>query len=258
MTNKTKPDDYDLFSKSDLGANDDEDEVESDDIEDDQSDDTAEDVEDAPASEKDDKDEEDDRKTVPLAVLLEERGRNNEKIERMEKELEKLREPEPKKDPAPKKDPYDVFAEPEKLGEYVQTIVGPALTNQRLNISEEMARDKFGDEVVDKAVAALKEHGSEAEKAAVIGDRNPYKALVAWDKERSAKAELGGRSLADIEAEIRKKIMKELGKDDEEEDDPPNAPPPSLAGRRNDDRNRNREDENRLLSTEELLGHKDD
>lgn len=114
-----------------------------------------------------------DPQHVPITALLDER----DKRKAMEQELERLRAAQkPVEAPAMP----DVFDDPVGFAEYQEQRVASTALNTKLDISEEMARDKFGDEEVEAAKnwvlaqAQIKPgFGNE-----VISQRHPYKYAV--------------------------------------------------------------------------------
>jgi len=110
---------------------------------------------------------------VPITVMLDER----EKRQKLEQELAQLRasqqQPEPQQVP-------DMFEDPEGFRIYQQQVASQATLNAKLDISEEMARDKFGDEVVDKARdwALQQSKIRPGFYQELIQQRNPYRYAV--------------------------------------------------------------------------------
>lgn len=101
---------------------------------------------------------------VPVTALLDER----DKRQNAERELERLRQQQA---PATAAEHADV--DPDTVNLVMQT---------RLNISEDLARDKYGDELVDKAKAAIIAKFAEnpSFQQEILATRNPYRATVEW------------------------------------------------------------------------------
>ena len=78
---------------------------------------------------------------VPLAALQEVR-----------EQLRELKQSMPRTPPKPAP---DMFEDPEGYRAYQETKLREATTNLRLDISEELARERHGDETVDEAYKAL-------------------------------------------------------------------------------------------------------
>lgn len=119
---------------------------------------------------------------VPLTAMLDER----DKRKALEQELERLRAAQ---QPQAQPNAPDMFEDPEAYTAYQNQIVQQARINDKLDISEEMARDKFGDEKVEAAKAwALQmfqtRPGFQQE---VLGQRHPYKyAVEQYEREQIA------------------------------------------------------------------------
>lgn len=102
---------------------------------------------------------------APIGALLDER----DKRKQLEAELARYQAQQP----AP--EPIDIY-DPEQLAAFQQQQV----INTKLDISEDMTRDKFGDELVDKARdwALQRFNQSPAYQAEVLRQRNPWKYVV--------------------------------------------------------------------------------
>lgn len=98
--------------------------------------------------------------------------------------------------------PPDAFSDPEGALRYQQQQFQSALLNDRLNLSEEMARDKYGDEAVEAALEAAMQAGLQRD---FINKRHPYKEMVTWHRKTRAMQEIGN----DPEA-YRKKVREEV------------------------------------------------
>lgn len=107
----------------------------------------------------------------------------------------------------------DPWTEPDKALESVRSEWQQALLNERLNMSEAMARQSHGDEAVDAAAEAF----LEATKAnpemyhAMTRQQNPYSYVVNWHKQQQTLKEVGSVDdlRAKIEAEVRAKLEAE-------------------------------------------------
>ena len=102
---------------------------------------------------------------VPLSAMLDERERR----QKLEAELARYQAQQ-----APP-EPLDVY-DPEQMAAFQHQQV----VNTKLDISEEMTRDKFGDELVDKARdwALQRFNQNPAYQAEVLRQRNPWKHVV--------------------------------------------------------------------------------
>jgi hypothetical protein len=91
--------------------------------------------------------------------------------------------------PAPQPEPQpDPLMEPEQFARWQSDQFQKQILNDRLNFSEEMARDKFGDQVVDAAVEAARRAGVVSR---FLTTRNPYRELVTWHKNMLALEKIG-------------------------------------------------------------------
>lgn len=102
---------------------------------------------------------------VPLAVALDERDRRK-KVEAENERLRAAQQPQ---------EPIDIY-DPEQLAAQQQG----QLLDVKLNFSEEMTRDKFGDELVDKARdwATQRFISNPEYQQEVLKQRNPWKYVV--------------------------------------------------------------------------------
>lgn len=110
---------------------------------------------------------------VPITALLDER----DKRRNLEQEIERLRAAsQPQAQPSVP----DMFDDPEGYTSYQNQIQSQALLNSKLDISEEMARDKFGDEKVnaarDWALTLFRNRPGFQQE--VFNQRHPYKYVV--------------------------------------------------------------------------------
>lgn len=110
---------------------------------------------------------------VPITALLDER----DKRKAMEAELERLRAAQA---PQPEFTIPDMFEDPDGYSNYQQQVAQQATLNAKLDISEEMARDKFGDEEVETAKNwALQQFAARPGfQQEVLRQRNPYRFVV--------------------------------------------------------------------------------
>lgn len=120
----------------------------------------------------------------------------------------------------------DPFLDPEGYAAAVEHRAELRALNTRWLDQEETAKDKFGEEVVEAAFAALSEAAKSDPSLAhkVRGARNPWVEIVNWHKKQQAQAEIGddpAKYREKLEKEIREKIAAESGQ--------PPAPNPSAA-----------------------------
>lgn len=127
---------------------------------------------------------------IPITALLDER----EKRRAAEAELAQFRAQQ--QQPAEVPDRYE---DPEGFEAYQQQQTQRALLNTRLDLSEDMARERHGDELVDKArdwaIQRFKENP--AYHAEVLSKRNPYAHVVAEFQRHDALNRIGDPSRID-------------------------------------------------------------
>lgn len=109
---------------------------------------------------------------VPITVMLDEREKR-QKLEAQLAQLQQQSKPEPQETPDP-------ISDPEAFAAWQAEQVQRTALNTKLDISEELARDKHGDELVDKARdwAMDRFRQNPAFYQEVIGQRNPYGYVV--------------------------------------------------------------------------------
>lgn len=160
--------------------------------------------------------------TVPLPALIEAR----EKAAALRAENEALRRQQQAAQPKPEPEAMpDPVTDPEAFAAYQDRRYQAALENQRLNMSESLAREQHGDAVVDEAFKALQGAG-EADKASVLRSGSPWHAVVKWHQQQKAAAEIGDP--ATLKERLRAEILAEL-QAEQAAKTPAAAPPPSLA-----------------------------
>ena len=110
---------------------------------------------------------------VPLAALHEVR----DEVKTLRAKLAEADKPAPvEAPPAP-----DMFADPEGYEAYQARQAAFMATNVKLDLSEDLAREKHGDELVNQAQqwAAQRFQADPVLAQRITSDRNPYKALIA-------------------------------------------------------------------------------
>lgn len=125
-------------------------------------------------------------------------------------ELRELKQAQPKPEarPAP-----DMFEDPEGYQKHQAMTAQQMQQNLRLDMSEEMARQAHGDDVVDAAFEALKAAGDQATFQSLMAQRSPYNALVDWHKQQKVVLEIGSDPdawIAAKEAEITARVKAEM------------------------------------------------
>lgn len=178
---------------------------------------------DEPAAEAPKAKEDEPEKSVPLAALQAER---NEKRE-LARRLEEYQRNQPREEP---KVP-DVFEDQHAYTQHLQQQFEQARNNDRLNMSEAMARELHGDEAVDAAFEAVKAAGITQQ---FLQDRHPWGAVVKWHDKQQKMAEIGDDPEG-WKAKERERIRQELQAElvAENVKSAASAKAPSLAGKSN-------------------------
>lgn len=188
-----------------------------------EADDTEAEVDDAPpASNKEDK-------TVPLSALQAERKERQSLKEVVQREEERNKALQARLDaleasqkaappaappPAAEVNLPDPISDPIAYDRAIQNRIQWESLNNRLNVSELLARQKYGDDL-DKKVALFQEAAKRdpSLSAKVKSEIHPYEFVYEHGKKLEALAEVGDDPVsykAKIEAEIRAKVMAEL------------------------------------------------
>jgi hypothetical protein len=165
---------------------------------------------------------------VPITALLDEREKR-QAVEAEAKQLKRMLD-EIKAQQTPQKAP-DIYEDPEGFIRQTQATMQQALWNERLNMSEAIARTQHGDEQVEKARDAFAQavQSSPALYAEMRQHPNPYAYVVNWHKRQSILSEIGNDpdkwKQSQIEA-LREQVRQELLAQSSPK---PAAPPPSLS-----------------------------
>jgi len=182
--------------------------------------------------------EADDNRMVPTRALQAERDKRKQEA-RLRAEAEaratgyadqltrllqqQRQDPTPRQQPPP---PPDPLTDPEGAYAYQQNHFSQRILSAKLDQSEMMARDKYGDEKVDEAFEV-------ASRAGIIGNfvrsKHPYRDLVQWHEKAQAFQKIGPDPEAyakKLREDIRAEVLAELkaGKG------PAAAPVPRLPG----------------------------
>lgn len=163
---------------------------------------------------------------VPLSELLAERKKGKEKASEAERRAiaaeERARifeqqlqaprqQPQPQRQQAPIPDPV---TDPENYARYVHSTAQQTVFIERLNASEDRARDKHGDTAVDDALKAAEAAGLLQQGAFIQANpRHPFGALMDWHKRQQVLSVVGDDPEAyrkRIEEEARAKVLEEL------------------------------------------------
>ena len=163
---------------------------------------------------------------VPIGVVLDTR----DKLKAAEAELERFRsqqQPEPAEIPDPDLDPLG-------FAQYQQAVNQQALLNTKLDISEEMARERHGADLVDRAKAWALQRFAEnpAYQAEVLRQRHPYSHVVTEFQRNEALGKLGDPTEIDrylAWKEAQGQVEQQQGGQPPPPTPTPSIPPRSLA-----------------------------
>lgn len=164
---------------------------------------------------------------VPITALMDERDKRQAR-EREADELRRYREDqEAKAKAAP---PPDFFEKPDERLAYERQTLQHALWNERLNMSEMLARQAHGDDVVAAAqesfaAAARKNPGLHME---LRSQANPYGFVVQWHKRQEFLTDVGSDPDA-WRAKERERLRAEIAAETQQQVPPRQVVPGSLA-----------------------------
>jgi len=144
---------------------------------------------------------------VPLAALQEAREKARELERRLQASQPKVEPPR-----AP-----DIFANPDEFTAFMSEQSRAIALEAKLDISEAMAREAFGDERVDEAFAAFQDRTGQDPSLyqRTLAQKSPWHAVVKWHEAEKVRAEMGDDPVAyraKVEAEVRAKIAAEQRK----------------------------------------------
>lgn len=180
----------------------------------------------------DDAGEEDEPRQVPLAAVMKEREKRKEaeqvnasvqaQISALTQTVQHLVGSLQKEQPKPEMP--DPTLEPEQFAAYMRS----EFRAEQLQDYEEAARDKYGSQAVDDAIARAKSAGR---IDALLQQRNPYRALMEEDRKAQMQQLIGDDPEAfrrNMREELRKELMAEMQAQNAKREGA--AAPPSLAG----------------------------
>lgn len=107
----------------------------------------------------------------------------------------------------------DPVLEPERYAQYFQYQLSAYAQNEATNRSEDRARDKFGDTVVEEAFAFLQKSGLDGSHFIRTNPRDPWGEMVKWYRKEKTVARIGDDPDAyekQIEERVRQKVLDEL------------------------------------------------
>ncbi|CCB64469.1 hypothetical protein [Hyphomicrobium sp. MC1] len=142
------------------------------------------------------------------------RKESDERIAQMERRFQEIErnQRQAQNPPQPQQPPPDPFVDPAGALAFERQNFQQALLNQRLNFSEMMARNKFGDQAVDQALQAAQQAGVINEQW-VARSRDFYGDLMNWKKRQDVLSRVGEDPEAyekSIEERVRAKVLEEL------------------------------------------------
>lgn len=106
--------------------------------------------------------------------------------------------------------PPDLFEDPNAWQQNIRSEMEQRMINERANMSELLARNKYGDEIVDKALQAATSQGIAPQ---FLRARDPYGALLDWHKRASFVQEIGPDPEAyknKLREQIRNEVLQEI------------------------------------------------
>ena len=142
--------------------------------------------------------------TVPLAVF---QSMRNDLKAQIDSALEAAKQPAPQ--PEPVKVP-DILEDPDGFTGFMGDQLQKIQQSTRAEMSEVMAIEAYGQDVVNEAFAAAKASG---EGARFLNSRHPYGDMVKWHKQQRVLQEIGDDPDAyrqKIETEVRQKIEADI------------------------------------------------
>lgn len=136
---------------------------------------------------------------VPLPAMLDERERRTRaeaENERLRQQIVQFQQQQQPQEPPAIPDPYE---DPQGYQQFVQRSIRQEALNTRFDISEDLARGKYGDQAVDETIAwtQAKSAQSPAFYAELQSQRNPYEFAIQAKRREDAFARLGDGSKLD-------------------------------------------------------------
>jgi hypothetical protein len=117
---------------------------------------------------------------------------------RLEREMQQFRSQQQQTPPP------DIFQDPNAWQQHNQNQFQSQVEKVKFDLSEDWARDKYGDQKVDAALQWVGQNIGPAEQMRISSGRNPYRELVKLYDERQTLSQIGG----DLNA-YRSKVMDE-------------------------------------------------
>lgn len=151
-----------------------------------------------------------DARHIPISALLDEREKRQAKEREAEELRRKLAEYEARL--RPQQPVPDVLTDPDQWQSHQTAQMQLTILNERLNTSEELARDKFGDETVDRATEAFT--AAVQQNPALYNEmkaqRHPYRYVVEWHKKQALLQRVGPDPDAWLNAEVERRLAERL------------------------------------------------
>lgn len=176
------------------------------------------------------------QRTVPLAELIDERKRYQERVsfaedaarraqaqaDQLSEAMRRLSQPQ---QPQVQQVLIDPEIDPRGAYEALRHEQHQSMLNMRLDMSERYAREKFGNEAVDAATNAAVQAGY---NQVFVQRSDAYKELMEWHQGQQVRQQIGTDPVAyraQVEAEVRAKVLAEM----RQGTPPPSNLPPSLS-----------------------------
>jgi hypothetical protein len=144
--------------------------------------------------------------TVPLPVFTSTR---DDLKAQLRAATEKLSQYEQQRQQPQRPEAPDVLEDQQGFVSSINQRVSEATLSAKLDVSETMARESYGDELVDEALQAAKASGFQPD---IYKERHPWGSLVKWHQGQKAIQEIGDPTTYKerVEKEIRAKIEAEM------------------------------------------------
>lgn len=157
--------------------------------------------------------------SIPRSAFIAERKKLQARIEQIERtaqerelqyqqQLRQLQQPQqwPQQQP----EPLDIFEDPEGFFQQKLTPIQQEVLNTKLDMSEDRARERYGDDLVNEAFAAVQRAGIAQQ---FVQSRHAYGDIVKWYQREKTLAEVGTNPdeyRKKLSEEIRAEVLKEL------------------------------------------------
>ena len=148
---------------------------------------------------------------IPITALLDEREKRQAAERRAEENERRLRMLEQRLSAPPQQAP-DWFEKPDEALRARMAPLQAELLNTRLDTSELMAAQAYGQDIVETAKQAFLAEAQRdpALHQKVLQSRHPYDEVVKWHKKTEAMAKIGDDPDAFINAEVERRLQERL------------------------------------------------